>query len=98
MVKNKVAPPFKTAEFDILYGSGISKSTEIIDLAIQLEVVEKSGAWFYFDGQRLGQGKENAKEFLLNHPEIMEEVENLLRETINNNTSVSKKDDLDGDD
>ncbi len=84
VVKNKVAPPFKTAEFDILYGSGISKSTEIIDLAIALEVVEKSGAWFYFDGQRLGQGKENVRKLIETDKELLEKLEGLVREKAQN--------------
>ncbi len=84
VVKNKVAPPFKTAEFDILYGSGISKATEIIDLAIQLEVVEKSGAWFYFDGQRLGQGKDNVRKLIETDKELLEKLEGLVREKMQN--------------
>ena len=84
VVKNKVAPPFKTAEFDILYGSGISKSTEIIDMAIQLEVIEKSGAWFYFEGDRLGQGKENVRKFIESDPEFMAKLEALVKEKVAN--------------
>ena len=80
VVKNKVAPPFRTAEFDILYGSGISKSTEIIDLAIQLGVVEKSGAWFYYDGQRLGQGKENVRKLIESDQELLDKLESQVRE------------------
>ena len=82
VVKNKVAPPFKTAEFDILYGSGISKSTEIIDMAIQLEIIEKSGAWFYYDGDRLGQGKENVRKYLETDKELMTKLETLVREKV----------------
>ncbi len=84
VVKNKVAPPFKTAEFDILYGSGISKSSEIIDMAIQLEIVEKSGAWFYYDGERLGQGKENVRKLIEADKEFMDKLENLVREKVKN--------------
>lgn len=80
VVKNKVAPPFRVAEFDILYGSGISKSSEIIDMAIQLGIVEKSGAWFYYDGNRLGQGKENVKKLLEGDTELMAKLEALVRE------------------
>ena len=80
VVKNKVAPPFKVAEFDILYGSGISKSSEIIDMAIQLDIIEKSGAWFYFDGDRLGQGKENVRKLIESNAELMEKLEALVRE------------------
>ena len=83
VVKNKVAPPFRTAEFDILYGSGISKSTEIIDMAIQLGVVEKSGAWFYYDGQRLGQGKDNVRRLIEENAELMATLETLVREKVN---------------
>ena len=82
VVKNKVAPPFKTAEFDILYGSGISKSSEIIDMAIQLEIVEKSGAWFYFDGDRLGQGKDNVRKLIESDKELMDKLEGLVREKV----------------
>ena len=84
VVKNKVAPPFKTAEFDILYGSGISKSSEIIDMAIQLEIIEKSGAWFYYDGDRLGQGKENVRKFIESDKEFMDKLEALIREKVKN--------------
>ena len=72
VVKNKVAPPFKEAEFDILYGTGISKEGELIDLGAELGIIEKSGAWYSFDGERIGQGRENAKEFLKEHPETAE--------------------------
>jgi recombination protein RecA len=82
VVKNKVAPPFKTAEFDILYGSGISKSSEIIDMAIQLEIVEKSGAWFYYEGERLGQGKDNVRKLIESDKELMEKLETLVREKV----------------
>ena len=82
VVKNKVAPPFKTAEFDILYGSGISKSSEIIDMAIQLEIIEKSGAWFYYDGERLGQGKDNVRRLIESDSELMDKLEVLVREKV----------------
>ena len=84
VVKNKVAPPFKTAEFDILYGSGISKSSEIIDMAIQLEIIEKSGAWFYYDGDRLGQGKDNVRKFIESDPEFMAKLEGMIRDRVQN--------------
>ena len=80
VVKNKVAPPFKVAEFDILYGSGISKSSEIIDMAIQLGIIEKSGAWFYYDGNRLGQGKDNVRKLIEGDSELMDKLEALVRE------------------
>ena len=82
VVKNKVAPPFKTAEFDILYGSGISKSSEIIDMAIQLGIVEKSGAWFYYDGERLGQGKENVRKLIESDKPLMDKLETIVRERV----------------
>ena len=82
VVKNKVAPPFKTAEFDILYGSGISKSSEIIDMAIQLEIIDKSGAWFYFDGERLGQGKDNVRKLIESDKELSAKLEELVRNKV----------------
>jgi recombination protein RecA len=80
VVKNKVAPPFKQVEFDIMYGEGVSKSGELIDLGVKAGVVEKSGAWFSFDSQRLGQGRENAKAFLKANPDIAEKIERAIRE------------------
>ena len=82
VVKNKVAPPFKVAEFDILYGTGISKSSEIIDMAIQLEILEKSGAWFYYEGDRLGQGKDNVRKYLETDRELMDKIEAQVREKV----------------
>jgi recombination protein RecA len=79
VVKNKVAPPFKAVEFDIMYGEGISKTGELIDLGTKAGVVEKSGSWFSFDGQRIGQGRENAKLFLKEHPETADEIERRVR-------------------
>ena len=78
VVKNKVSPPFKTAEFDILYGQGISRAGDVIDLASELGLVEKSGAWFSYQGERIGQGRENAKTYLEQHPEMMEKLEKLI--------------------
>ena len=80
VVKNKVAPPFKVVEFDIMYGEGVSKTGELIDLGEKAGVVEKSGSWFSYDGQRIGQGRENAKNFLKEHPEIAQAIENKVRE------------------
>jgi recombination protein RecA len=80
VVKNKVAPPFKQANFDILYGEGISRHGEIVDLGAELNIVEKSGAWYSYNGDRIGQGKDNAREFLRAHPEIALEIENRIRE------------------
>jgi recombination protein RecA len=80
VVKNKLAPPFKVVEFDIMYGEGISKTGELLDLGVQAGIVEKSGAWFSFDGQRVGQGRENAKAFLKEHPEVAATIEHKIRE------------------
>jgi recombination protein RecA len=80
VVKNKVAPPFKQVEFDIMFGEGISKMGELIDLGVRANVVEKSGAWFSYDSQRLGQGRENAKTFLKDNPEIAAEIEGKVRQ------------------
>ena len=79
IVKNKVAPPFKVVDFDIMYGEGISKTGELIDLGIKAGLVEKAGAWFSYKGEKLGQGRENAKLFLRDHPEIADEIENKIR-------------------
>ncbi len=79
MVKNKVAPPFKIAEFDIIYGEGISKMGDLIDLAVELDIVEKSGAWFSYGSERIGQGRENAKRFLQEHSDIAVEIEDKVR-------------------
>jgi recombination protein RecA len=75
VVKNKVAPPFKEVEFDIMYGTGISREGDLIDLASNDNIVEKSGSWFSFNGERIGQGRENAKEYLKEHPEVAKEIE-----------------------
>jgi len=80
VVKNKVAPPFKTVEFDIMYGEGISKMGELIDLGVTAEIVEKSGSWFSYDSQRIGQGRENVKKFLKENPDMAEEIERKIRE------------------
>ncbi|MFM8665045.1 MAG: recombinase RecA [Betaproteobacteria bacterium] len=80
VVKNKVSPPFKTAEFDILYGEGISREGEIIDMGVLAQVVDKSGAWYAYKGEKIGQGKDNAREFLRENPDVAVEIENRLRE------------------
>ncbi len=82
VVKNKVAPPFKQAEFDILYGEGISREGEIIELGVEHKLVEKSGAWYAYNGEKIGQGKDNAREYLREHPEIAHEIENKVRAAI----------------
>ena len=79
VVKNKMAPPFKVVEFDVMYGEGISKMGELLDLGVSAGIVEKSGAWFSYDGKRLGQGRENAKTFLRDNPEVSAEVESKIR-------------------
>ena len=82
VVKNKVAPPFKTAEFDILYGEGTSREGEIIDLAVNAKIVEKSGAWYAYSGEKIGQGKDNAREFLRENADLAREIENKVRESL----------------
>ena len=83
VVKNKVAPPFREAEFDVIYGKGISKSGNILDLGVNLDIVEKSGSWFAYDGTRIGQGRENAKKYIEDNPEVMLEIENKVRAKFN---------------
>ena len=80
VVKNKVSPPFKTAEFDILYGEGISREGEIIDMGVEARILDKSGAWYAYNGEKIGQGKDNAREFLRENPEVAVEIENKVRE------------------
>ena len=80
VIKNKVAPPFREAEFDVLYGKGISKVGNILDMAVNLDIVEKSGAWFSYNGQRISQGRENAKRYLIEHKEMLDEVEQKVRD------------------
>jgi recombination protein RecA len=82
IVKNKVAPPFREAEFEIMYGAGISRTGEIIDIGVQQGFVEKSGSWYSYNGERIGQGKENARVFLLQHPEVAKEIEGKIREKL----------------
>jgi recombination protein RecA len=79
VVKNKVAPPFREAEFDVMYGEGISKTGDLLDLAVDKRIVEKSGAWFAYNGERLGQGRENVKQFLKDNPEIFKSIDERVR-------------------
>ncbi len=79
VVKNKLAPPFREVEFDIMYGEGVSKMGELLDLGVKAGVVEKSGAWFSYDSQRLGQGRENSKQFLRDNPTVAEAIERQIR-------------------
>jgi recombination protein RecA len=81
VVKNKVAPPFKQVEFDIMYGEGISKTGELVDLGVKANIIEKSGAWFSYNGDRIGQGRENTKAFLKEHPKIAHSIEKAVRES-----------------
>ena len=82
VVKNKIAPPFRTAEFDVMYGTGISRTGELLDIAVQLDIIQKSGSWFSYNGERIGQGRDNSKEFLANNPAVAEEVEAQVRENV----------------
>ena len=83
VVKNKVAPPFREAEFDIIYGKGISKEGSILDLAVTLDIIEKAGSWFSYNGERIGQGRENIKKYLSENPKFMEEIEKKVRDNFN---------------
>jgi recombination protein RecA len=75
VVKNKVAPPFKEVEFDLIYGEGISREGDVLDLAVEKNIVEKSGTWYAYGGQRIGQGRENAKQFVKENPKVLEQME-----------------------
>lgn len=96
IVKNKVAPPFKTAEFDIMFGEGISRESELVDMAVSMDIMKKSGAWFSYGETRVGQGRENTKQYLRDNPEIANEIEAKIREKIEE--SRNKTDDFDGED
>lgn len=91
VVKNKVAPPFKECEFDMMFGQGIDRVGEVCDLAVDLDIIKKSGAWFSYNGQKIGQGRENAKEYLRSNPDIMKEIEEKVKENSANIVMVSKK-------
>jgi recombination protein RecA len=82
VVKNKVSPPFKTAEFDILFGEGISREGEVIDMGVNARILDKSGAWYAYNGEKIGQGRDNAREFLRENPELAREIENKIRESL----------------
>jgi recombination protein RecA len=88
VVKNKVSPPFKTAEFDIMYGSGISKEGEVLDIGVKLDIIEKSGSWFSYNGVRMGQGRENCKQYLLSNPIIYAEIEQKIRNLSSTITNI----------
>ena len=98
VIKNKVAPPFREAEFDVLYGKGISKAGNILDMAVNLDIVEKSGAWFSYNGQRISQGRENAKRYLEEHPDIMDEIEKKVRDNFAKAFEQSLGEELPSDD
>lgn len=91
VVKNKVAPPFKECEFDLLYGKGISRTGEVLDLAVDLGIIQKGGAWFSYNGVKLGQGRDNSKETLRNNPDMMKEIEEKIKEQSANLVMISKK-------
>ena len=98
VVKNKVAPPFREVEFDIVYGKGISKEGSLLDMAVNLEIIDKSGAWFSYEGQKIGQGRENAKKYLAENPEIMAEVDKKVRDNFNQAFEKSLCDDIEQED
>ncbi len=95
VVKNKVAPPFKQAEFDIIYGKGISKEGCILDMAVEAGVVNKSGAWYSYESTRIGQGRENSKDYLASNPELMNEIEKKVRDKFELGDTVLSSDDSD---
>jgi recombination protein RecA len=95
VVKNKLAPPFRIATFDIMYGQGISKVGEIVDLGSDLDVLKKSGSWFSFEGTKIAQGREAAKQFMLDNPEVATQIENLIKEKITGKPMSESSDELD---
>jgi len=99
IVKNKVAPPFREAEFDIMYGKGISKEGELVDMAVNFDIIHKSGAWFSYGDQRIGQGRDKVKQYILDNPDFAEEVEKKVRAAMvpdNSGTASAAADDSDG--
>lgn len=82
VVKNKVAPPFRVAEFDIMYGEGISKTGEIVDMGVDFDIIQKSGAWYSYDGAKIAQGRDSAKQFMMDNPEVALEIEHKIREKL----------------
>ncbi len=82
VVKNKVAPPFKSTQVDIIYGKGISRDGEVLDLAVNKDIVDKSGAWYAYKGEKIGQGRENAKRYLVEHPDIMNEITEAIKASL----------------
>jgi recombination protein RecA len=98
IVKNKVAPPFRTAEFDILYGQGISRTGELLDMGVSLDIIKKSGAWFYYNGEKLGQGRDKARQALEENEELFAEIENKIRAMSDQLEVLSDEFELDEDD
>lgn len=98
VVKNKMAPPFKEAFFDILFGEGISKMGEVIDLAVKFNIIDKSGAWYAYNGTKIGQGRDNTKEYLKENPAIAEEIEKLIREKVGHSVDIQPDDAIPSDD
>ena len=94
VVKNKVAPPFKQAEFDIMYGEGISKEGDVLDSAVEAKLIDKAGSWYSYKGERIGQGRENIKTYLKDHPEIVDELEGKLLDLIKNEEAPQKEPDV----
>jgi len=92
VVKNKVAPPFKVAEFDIMYGSGISREGDLLDMATNLEIIQKSGSWYSYEGERLGQGRENAKEYIRNNPEFFAQIEKRVKDALAEKRGLTARD------
>ena len=82
VVKNKLAPPFKSVEFDLMYGEGISRTGDLLDMGVELDIVDKSGSWYSYEGERIGQGRENVKLFLIDNPDIFENIEHKVREAL----------------
>ncbi len=91
VVKNKIAPPFKEAEFDIMFGEGISRVGDILDIAANIDIVNKSGAWYAYEGNKIGQGRENAKQYLKDNPAVCNEIENKVREHFHLSTQETKE-------
>jgi len=82
VVKNKLAPPFKSIEFDLMYGEGISKTGELLDMGVELGIIDKSGAWYSYDGERIGQGRQNVKAFFMDNPDLFEKIQARVREAL----------------
>ena len=91
VVKNKVSPPFKECEFDLIFGKGISRTGEVVDLAVELDIIQKSGAWFSYNGAKIGQGRDNTKEYLSNNPDIMKEIEEIIKKKCEEQIAANKK-------